>query len=215
MSYISKALQKAQLEKQASTPLHGNILANPGTSKNSRRVSAKGIIVVLFTAVALSVAAWSFKAADKENISKVASNEKITPKQAVPSPSEVSRYYSEALQKQRNNDPDGAYILYNKVLALEPNHIYALNNLGVIFMVQKKEENALELFKKAILLKNDYADPYYNIACIHAKANRVDESLHYMKSAVSIKPEIIKWAMEDSDLSNIRHTQEFKKLTGK
>lgn len=220
MSYISKALKKAELDKQGSRPPHWNIvtdakLVDKPITAGRNRIIGFFIITALFAVLVLSIMAWSFKAAYRENVEKSVSIEKSEPKQAVPSSVLISQYYSEALQKQRSGDYEGAEISYNKVLAMEPNHIFALNNLGVIFMVHSKDDEALELFYRAITLKNDYADPYYNIACIHAKANRIAESLRYLNSAVSIKPEVIKWAMEDSDLINIRKTVEFKRLIGK
>ncbi len=78
----------------------------------------------------------------------------------------------------------GAEALYQRVLALDPGHVRALNNLGVIWMEQRKREAAIALFSRAIILKKDYVDPYYNLACLYARANEIDESLWYLKVAM-------------------------------
>ncbi len=55
--------------------------------------------------------------------------------------------YQEALTAQRRGDLRGAEELYQKVLTLDPGHVRALNNLGVIYMEQKKREQGDRAFQ--------------------------------------------------------------------
>ncbi len=120
--------------------------------------------------------------------------------------------YTEALAAQRRGDVPGADALYQRVLALDPDHVRALNNLGVIRMEQKKREAAIALFSKAIIVKKEYVDPYYNLACLYARANEIDESLWYLKVAVAINGDVRNWAEKDADMRNIVASPAFKKI---
>ena len=120
--------------------------------------------------------------------------------------------YREALAAQRGGDAPGAEALYRRVLALDPDHVRALNNLGIIRMEQKKREEAIALFSKAIIVKKEYVDPYYNLACLYARANEIDESLWYLKVAMAINGEVKNWAEKDADMRNVVGSPAFKKI---
>lgn len=125
---------------------------------------------------------------------------------------EAAGFYTEALGKQRENNMTAAEDLYNKVLAIEPNHVYALNNLGVIYMAKKKSDRAVELFNRALTLKRGYVDPYYNLACLYAQRSELGKSIEHLKLAAAINPEVMDWARNDTDLRAVSNTDAFKKL---
>jgi Tetratricopeptide repeat len=120
--------------------------------------------------------------------------------------------YKEALSAQRRGDVPGAEVLYQKVLALDPGHVRTLNNLGIIRMEQQKREQAIAYFSKAIELKKEYVDPYYNLACLYARANEIDESLWYLKVAMTINGDVKNWAEKDADMRNVVASPAFKKI---
>jgi tetratricopeptide (TPR) repeat protein len=125
---------------------------------------------------------------------------------------ETETLFKEALLTQRRGDLKGAEDLYQKILILDPGHFRALNNLGVIYMGQKKQEKAITVFGRAVILKKDYVDPYYNLACLYAQANEVDESLWYLKVAMTINGDVKNWARKDADLKSIVASPAFKKM---
>jgi len=120
--------------------------------------------------------------------------------------------YREALAAQRSGDLPGADALYQKALALDPQHVRALNNLGVIRMEQRKREAAIAFFSKAIIVKQGYVDPYYNLACLYARTNEIDESLWYLKAAIAINGDVKNWAEKDADLKDVVASPAFKKI---
>lgn len=128
-------------------------------------------------------------------------------------PADVSELYKEALQQQQNKNLLNAEILYKKIIELAPKHVQALNNLGVIYMSQKKNDKALRLFDKAVAVKGDYVDPYYNLACLYAQYDVIN-SLQFLKKAISMNSEVKKWAQNDNDLKNLHKSPEFRKLLG-
>ena len=120
--------------------------------------------------------------------------------------------YKEALAAQRRGDVPEAETLYQRVLALDPDHVRALNNLGIIRMEQKKREAAIALFNKAIIVTKEYVDPYYNLACLYARANEIDESLRYLKVAMAINGDVKNWVEKDADMRNVVASSAFKKI---
>ena len=87
-----------------------------------------------------------------------------------------------------------------------------MNNLGVLFMDQKKKREAVALFNRAIGLRKDYVDPYYNLACIYARMDEIDESIRYLKIATAINREVINWAMKDADMKSVVTSDAFKNI---
>ena len=125
---------------------------------------------------------------------------------------EADARYGEALLAQRKGDLKRAEALYQKVLTLDSGHVRALNNLGVVYMAQKKREKAIAVFGRAVVLKRDYVDPYYNLACLYAQANELNESLWYLKVAATIDGNVINWVKKDADMKNVIASPEFKKI---
>ncbi|MHB9096521.1 MAG: TPR end-of-group domain-containing protein [Syntrophales bacterium] len=125
---------------------------------------------------------------------------------------EAELRYQEAFSAQRKGDVSKAEALYQRVLTLDPGDVRALNNLGVILMGQRKRERAIALFSKAIVLKKDYVDPYYNLACLYAQTNEIDESIWYLKVAMTINGEAKNWAEKDADMKNVVASAAFKKI---
>jgi tetratricopeptide (TPR) repeat protein len=120
--------------------------------------------------------------------------------------------YREALTAQHNKDFKRAEELYKQVLALDHDHVRAMNNLGVLLMDQKKRREAVALFNRAIALKKEYVDPHYNLACVYGRMDEIEESLIHLKKAIAINKEAIQWAMKDADLKSVVASSEFKKI---
>jgi hypothetical protein len=125
---------------------------------------------------------------------------------------EAEVWYKEAMLAQRRGDLSLAKELYQKVLTLDPGHVKALNNVGVIYLGQKMRGEAIAAFSRAVVLKKDYVDPYYNLACLYAQTNEIDESLWYLKVAMTINGNVKNWVGKDADLKNIAESPAFKKM---
>ena len=128
---------------------------------------------------------------------------------------ESKALYAQALQRHREGNLDEAKILYRKAVELDPYNVQAVNNLGVIYMGEKKFKRAMMRFNNAIDIKHDYVDAHYNLACLYAKNNDTSKSLLYLKKAIAFNPEARQWAKNDGDLETLIHLPEFKKLMEK
>ena len=120
--------------------------------------------------------------------------------------------YRKALSYQQEGKLDKAGEGYRKVLNVEPEHVFALNNLGVIYMSRGRNKNAEIMFKRAISLRNDYVNPYYNLACLYSQEGNIPHAFDYLKKAAQINNDVKNWAKDDRDLKNVRESAEFRKV---
>jgi len=150
------------------------------------------------------------------NVQRPTSNEKQKKQKIFPEmpakTGDVKRLYSEALNYQRNDNPAMAEKIYRKILAIDPGFVMGLNNLGVICINRKKNKEAADMFRKAIGLKADYVDPYYNMACLYSLSGNISKSLYYLKMAISINNNVKNWAKNDKDLEGLRMSEIYKKI---
>jgi len=127
---------------------------------------------------------------------------------------DIKRRHEEAALAQRNGKFSTAKILYGEILTLDADNVEALNNLGVVYLAEKKGDKALALFRQAVLRKRDYVDPYYNMACFYAQKNDVEQSLWYLKMAISIDKDVINWVKKDVDMKKVVASPKFKEIDG-
>jgi tetratricopeptide (TPR) repeat protein len=237
MSYINEALRKAQKERDNRYGKFGGIIAAcPGGAGRfpKRRVAfftAAALLILLVSTLLLltvrvphppSPAKKAPQSSAAGAAGPPAATTQAEPKAASSSPAvqppvpqasvETGLRYGEALLAQRKGDLDLAEALYQKVLTLDSGHVRALNNLGVVYMGQKKREKAIAVLGRAVVLKKDYVDPYYNLACLYAQANEINESLGYLKMAATIDGDVLNWVKKDADMKNVVASPEFKKL---
>jgi tetratricopeptide (TPR) repeat protein len=101
---------------------------------------------------------------------------------------------------------------YEKTIALAPDFVEATNNLGLAYKRQEEYEKALETFQTLIQRQPEIGVAYYNMACIYALQNEVDQSIDWLTRAIArgyVNWELIK---TDSDLDNIRDSSAYKEL---
>jgi tetratricopeptide (TPR) repeat protein len=237
MSYINDALRKAQRERDNRYGQFGGIIAAcPGEGDRFRKrravfFVATALILLVSTLLMLAVRVPHPPSPAKKTAQPPVAGTAAPPIAAMqtepkamasPAPAvqppvpqttkETDLRYGEALLAQRKGDLGRAEALYQKVLTLDSGHVRALNNLGVVYMAQKKREKAIEALGRAVALKKDYVDPYYNLACLYAQANEISESLRHLKIAATIDGDVINWVKKDADMKNIVASAEFKKL---
>jgi predicted O-linked N-acetylglucosamine transferase (SPINDLY family) len=70
-----------------------------------------------------------------------------------------------------------------------PNVPLLYNILGVCYKAQGKIQNALEMFRKAVSLKTDYAEAYNNLGISYLQLKRLDDAKESFVSAISASPE--------------------------
>jgi tetratricopeptide (TPR) repeat protein len=212
MSFIHEALKKAQKEKDARYREHDEIVSTAG--HKPRIFSRKALWGGSFLLISLAFTAylWLPSGGKQPPI-----REPATPK-ATPQPKSVENpvaLFEKAGLLQKNGRLQKAKGLYEETLSLDPDHVDALNNLGVIYIHDKDYSAARAFFAKAIRQRPGYVDAYYNLACLHALKGELAESLSHLKKAVTLDKSVKDWARTDSDLQNLRGVPEFERITGK
>jgi tetratricopeptide (TPR) repeat protein len=244
MSYINDALKKAQREKDGRYGPCGVIVSHqPG--RPSRSSGKWALALALAAASALTALALWFglsifreSPADTKKRQSAGSPEMaaLQPAASVqagapasgPVPlaeaekpagsgntADAAALYREALSAQHRNEAAQAEDLYQRVLRIDPGHVHAMNNLGVLYMGQNRHDQAISLFERALLQKRHYADPYYNLACLYAQRGETGRALANLKSAIDIDEKVVEWARQDGDLTNIRSAEAFRKIMEK
>ena len=213
MSYIHEALQKAQKEKDARFPKYKRILLG---SKGKPGIFFSRILWLIFLFVillAFTVNSW-FDFKNKKTIPASENQKTVVSYKAGASKNEAD-FYERGKYFQTIGRLKEAQRLYKQALILEPDNVYALNNLGVIYIQQRNYSKASNNLESAIRLKPEYADPYYNLACLYSFKGKTIKSLENLKKAISLDKSAKEWARKDRDLQNMRGVPEFEEITGK
>ncbi|MEJ2588474.1 MAG: tetratricopeptide repeat protein [Deltaproteobacteria bacterium] len=217
MSYIHEALKKAQKERDGQFKPYGRPTSSgPGLTGLIPRhlrvwILAGGLIVLL----AFVSHSWLDFEGHSGPTQKPAKKEQVfLPPQRLERKAPEASFAEQGRRYYREGRFQEAKRCYERALKADPGNALALNNLGVLQIRGRHLVAAKKNFEKAIRLKPDYVDPYYNMACLLAIENQAQESLRYLKKAVSLYPSVKAWACEDSDLRSLQNLPEFRKLVG-
>lgn len=214
MSYIHDALKKAQKEKDKDGGYYEGVVSS---KKVQRSFPPRTWILLSFAFLSL-LAMIVFSWHHRQHISRPASQDKIRPdsgvseKPVVKKKGNIHILYTEGLDYQKNGSLYDAKKKYLQVLRIEPNFVFALNNLGVIYISEGNDSEARRLFEKAITLDPDYVDPYYNLACVYAQLNDLAVSVEHLNTAIGFDKRVKEWARADKDLVKLHGYPEYEKL---
>jgi len=74
--------------------------------------------------------------------------------------------------------------LYRQILAVDPNHVTAMNNLAMLV----PDDEAEVLLTKAVTLRPDYPDAMINLANARQARGKLDEAVAWYERALAIRP---------------------------
>ena len=100
---------------------------------------------------------------------------------------------------------DSALKSYRKVLELEPNHVEAQNNIGVIFWNLKALDKAELEFKKALAME-DKNTIHKNLANLYIAKKKFSKAIPHLKTVIARNP-------DDSRTRSLLHVVEIIKDT--
>jgi tetratricopeptide (TPR) repeat protein len=97
-------------------------------------------------------------------------------------------YINAGYLKTISGDHDEALKLYQEALSLNPNQVYALNNIGyTLTCVQNKHNEALEYLKKAIEINSNFAPAYSNRGYAKLKNGDLDNALADISHSIELE----------------------------
>jgi len=224
MSYIHEALKKAQIERDLGKGPYSSI---PVPKRKKSFFTVKRTLFLTFSLLMVLLAFAGYSWWDHPSLPEsIEAGVGVGPR-AYPSeggsPSSAKRKtgrkrenIAESYQKARAFHREGrlpeAGVWYEKVVSMDPGHVEALNNRGVLHLHKKNYSAARKCFEKAIRLKPDYVDPYYNLACVSSAEDQVKQGLRYLGKAISMDPGVKGWAQKDPDLDPLRASPQFKAI---
>ena len=112
---------------------------------------------------------------------------------------EIADSYLEALQgfaaQLMPDDPNAAEVHLQKALALNPDSISVLSDLGYIYVHHKDYPHAIEMYQKAAELDLKRADPFFNLGYIYAVTENYPKAKEMYSRVVALSPEYLDEAL--------------------
>ena len=96
--------------------------------------------------------------------------------------------FEQALRNHQNNNIQEAQNYYHKTLIIDPNHLFALNNLGVIYKTQGELKKAEVSLKKAIKINPNYIDAHYNLGAVFSQQESFQKAKSCYEKVIEINP---------------------------
>ena len=96
--------------------------------------------------------------------------------------------FRQALAAHQRGDIAGAASQYQAILRAVPNHVEALNMLGVAALQSGNAEQGIALIGRAVALKPNYADAQYNLAVALGGQHRFADALAGYDKVVALAP---------------------------
>ena len=98
----------------------------------------------------------------------------------------INATYNEAIKETEKGNIKSAKRLYQAILAEQPSHLEALNNLGVIAMREGNTDEALFYFNKVLQYKKDYGKAYNNIGLLMMKDGQKGIAEEYFRKSIEL-----------------------------
>ena len=93
-----------------------------------------------------------------------------------------------AVENHQKNKFEVAEILYNDVLNINPNHVSAYNNLGIMFQDLNKIEKAKNCYEKAIKIDPTFAIGYNNLGTLFKLLGKNNKAKSCYEKAIENDP---------------------------
>jgi tetratricopeptide (TPR) repeat protein len=209
MSYINEALKKAQ-EERDSRYLKYNSIAGI-SDKLGRRLSGRLFWPLVSTVflIFLLYGAYAWLVPSDAKTQSSVKPETPALKYVGEDPLGKVELYEKASNLLKLGRFQEAKKLYEALVSLDPGYVEGLNNLGVIYIHEGDFDAAKENLEKAVRLNPRHVESYYNMSCLYAIKGDVEQGLKYLKKAVSLDSNVREWARNDSDLQNLKSSEEF------
>jgi tetratricopeptide (TPR) repeat protein len=107
---------------------------------------------------------------------------------AIPENAKAEDLHDSGLAALRNYNYELATELFQRVVALEPKHKYAWNNLGRAYMGLQKSDRAIGAFQKAIEVDSYDQFAYNNLGLAYWRQRQYEEAVGAFRKQIEINP---------------------------
>lgn len=90
---------------------------------------------------------------------------------------------------QRGGDMEGSVAAYRHGIALKPDDVLALNNLGTVLHCMDRSEEAEEALRDALRQDSDFSMAWYNLGNVMKDTLRFDEAVSCYERAITLRPD--------------------------
>jgi len=97
---------------------------------------------------------------------------------------DIPQTFATAVELHQSGRLAEAGALYRQILALDPKHVTAMNNLAMLV----PQDEAEALLTKAVALRPDYADGMINLANARQARGKLDEAVAWYERALAVRP---------------------------
>jgi predicted O-linked N-acetylglucosamine transferase (SPINDLY family) len=99
-----------------------------------------------------------------------------------------SKLLEQAMAHHRAGRLDEAVEFYDRILAVQPDHVDALNLAGAIAYQQGDDARALELLGRAVVLAETRAEPHYHLGLVLLRQRKLEAAAARFRKAVELSP---------------------------
>jgi len=92
-------------------------------------------------------------------------------------------------REEQSESPAGlqaAADAYERALQMDPNHVDALNNLGMLFYEKGELESAMTLFRRAVDLHSQHMLSHFNLGSVLEERGELEEARRHLRMAVRL-----------------------------
>jgi tetratricopeptide (TPR) repeat protein len=100
----------------------------------------------------------------------------------------IDEVFALAVQNHQEKKFEAAQNFYNLTLKINPNHVAALNNLGVVLKALDQREKAITCYEKAIVIDPNYSEAHNNLGTLLGDLKQYNKAISCYERAIEIKP---------------------------
>lgn len=100
----------------------------------------------------------------------------------------MSEMFEKALLSHQQGDIEHAKKVYQETLKIEPNHISALTNLGIIYKNEANWQEAEACYQKALAIEPNFPDAWNNLGVLYQAQGLIKKGIEAFKKAIEYHP---------------------------
>ena len=104
-------------------------------------------------------------------------------------PKDARKHYEKATKAQLDGKHEEAIEHYEKALAIAPDMYFARNNLGSLYLEDRRFDNAEEAFQKVIAGNQADANAYFNLGNVYLITGRLPEAANALDEGLKRQPQ--------------------------
>ena len=100
----------------------------------------------------------------------------------------IQQHFTAAREAEKRGDLATAEKEYRAVLKLSPDLAEVSSNLGLVYYLQRKDEDAIKVFQEALKRKPSLVAANLFLGMTYTRTNQYDKSIEPLKNAISLNP---------------------------